>query len=88
MPNPTLADIVAKLDTLIAKADQPAVRWLDVEGAAVRCSLSSKSIRRMLSAGKLSPRRPVRGKILIDVQELDAVVGGATATLRKGRGRK
>ena len=88
MSDVILADIAAKLDALIARDVQSSVRWLDVEGAAAYCSLSTKSIRRLVSSGKLTPRRPVRGKILLDRQEIDAVVASATGSLRKGRGRR
>lgn len=62
-------------------------RWLALEPAAAYSSLSVKSLRRLVSAGKLQAHRPVRGRIVLDRFELDAYIAGATATPRTGRGR-
>jgi hypothetical protein len=62
-------------------------RWLSIERAADYCSLSPCSIRRLLAAGKLTPHRPVRGRIVIDRLQLDALVAGSTASIRVGRGK-
>ena len=61
-------------------------RWLDVERAAVYTCLSDKSIRRLISSGKLTARRPVRGKIVLDRFQIDAYVGNCTVQPRTGRG--
>lgn len=62
-------------------------RFLDLETAATYTSLSVKSLRRMISRGDLQPCRPVRGKVLLDRTELDAVILGTKGTtLRRGRG--
>lgn len=44
------------------------------------------SIRREISAGRLTAYRPRRGRILIDRIELDRLVLGATVRPRVGRG--
>jgi hypothetical protein len=62
-------------------------RWLSYEVAAPYSSISSKSLRRLVAAGKLQAHRPVKGKIVLDRLELDAYIAGATATPRTGRGR-
>lgn len=61
-------------------------RYLTVEAAAHYTSLSTVSIRRLLSAGKLTAYRPVKGRILVDRNQLDAYVVSTTSLLRKGRG--
>ena len=76
---------LADLQSLIARAER---RWLTVTSAAEYSDLSPESIRRLISAGKLTPRRPVKGRILIDRLELDSMIAGSTATLRKGRGKR
>jgi hypothetical protein len=40
----------------------------------------------MISSGKLTALRPVKGRIVIDRDELDSVVRASTAAPRKGRG--
>jgi excisionase family DNA binding protein len=49
-------------------------RWLSVTGAAVYAGLSSQSIRPLINAQKLTAHRPVRGRILIDRREFDALI--------------
>ena len=86
----TQTDILERLDSFLAKAEQPAPlapRFLDVTSAARYTSLSPASIRRLLSAGTLTALRPLRGKVLIDRQQLDTVILSATSTTRTGRGR-
>src|SRR5262245_18506248 len=62
-------------------------RWLSVKGAALYSSLSEKSIRNLISAGKLPARRAVRGRLLIDRFALDALFTAETGRrLREGRG--
>jgi excisionase family DNA binding protein len=60
--------------------------WLTVDGSATYASLSTKSIRRLISSGKLTAHRPVRGRVLIDRDELDSVIRSSTQQLRRGRG--
>ena len=77
-----LEAIESKLDCL----GNSTPRWLTIKGAAAHSSLSEESIRRMLSSGKLAAHRPVKGRILIDKNELDNVISTATKQPRKGRG--
>ena len=44
------------------------------------------SIRRMLASGKLQAFRPVRGRVLIDREQLDSVITASTSTPRRRRG--
>jgi excisionase family DNA binding protein len=74
-----------KLDSLLA--DPGRQRWLSAEEAANYSRLSVESIRRLLSGGKLTSHRPVRGRVLVDRLELDALIQSSTATPRTGRGR-
>jgi hypothetical protein len=62
-------------------------RWLPLAPAADYSGIGVKSLRRLISSGKLIPRRPVKGRIVLDRLELDAYIGGAVATPRTGRGR-
>lgn len=82
-----LADMERLLRELAKQASQPAQRWLSIAGSAEYCSLSEKSIRQLVAAGKLTPHRPCKGKILLDRLELDSLIAGATQQPRTGRGR-
>jgi excisionase family DNA binding protein len=83
-----IAELASALRDLIDRIDQRAwSRWLSVEGAAEYASLSEKSIRNLCSDGTLTPSRLVRGKLLIDRQQLDAaLLAECGKRLRKGRG--
>src|SRR4051812_15409699 len=62
-------------------------RWLSVPLAANYSSLGQKSIRNLCANGTLTPSRAVRGKLLIDRQQLDAaLLAECGRQLRKGRG--
>ena len=75
---------LADLEQLVARSRR---RWLSVADASDYCGLSQESVRRLLSAGKLTGHRPVRGKILIDRLQLDAVIAASSSQPRTGRGR-
>jgi excisionase family DNA binding protein len=83
------ADLDAIAQAVAARL-QPTVerRYLSVEEAARYSSLSPESVRRLLAAGKLTPLRPVRGRIVIDRRQLDALVLGSTRRPTGGRGQK
>ena len=85
-----LAEIRDLLATLVEQrpeaGDVP--RFLSVERAAAHCDLSPESIRRLLSAGKLTALRPVKGRVLVDRVQLESYVAGSVETLRRGRGRR
>jgi len=82
----TLELLAAKLNELLDIAKRGSARFLTVQGAAEHSSLSPESIRRLISAGKLTALRPVRGRVLIDRRQLDSVVLSATQRPRRGRG--
>jgi len=64
----------------------PPARFLSVKAAAMYTELSEDSIRRMLERGALTAFRPVKGKILIDRQQLDSTILGSSSRPRSGRG--
>ncbi|MHB1036811.1 MAG: hypothetical protein ACYC35_16270 [Pirellulales bacterium] len=84
----TLESIAARLDDLLARAGEPAPRFVGVEEAARYASLSPESIRRLLSSGALTALRPVRGRVLVDRIELENLVLNSTNSLRRGRGHR
>ncbi|MHB1038397.1 MAG: helix-turn-helix domain-containing protein [Pirellulales bacterium] len=84
----TLESIAARLDDLLARAGEPAPRFVGVEEAARYASLSPESIRRLLSSGALTPLRPVRGRVLVDRAELEQFVLTSTGSIRRGRGHR
>jgi hypothetical protein len=81
-----IAEMVAK--ELRGLVDRRQQRFLTIEDAAIRSGLSQESIRRLLSSGKLTPLRPVRGRIVIDVNQLDSLILSSDSRPRKGRGLK
>lgn len=83
-----IADLSAAVRELAALVDgQLWPRWLSVATAARYCSLGEKSIRNLVASGKLTPSRAVRGKLLIDRQQLDSLLlAECGRQLRKGRG--
>src|SRR5690606_20223811 len=86
----TLAELRDLLAALVAANAAKVVdaRFLDVESAAAFTSLSADSIRRLLSAGKLTALRPVKGRVVIDREQLVSLVLNSTTSLRRGRGRR
>jgi excisionase family DNA binding protein len=64
----------------------PQRRWLSVAEAAEYSSLSGDAIRGLLSTGRLTPHRPVPGRVLIDRRQLDALIQSATARPSRRRG--
>jgi excisionase family DNA binding protein len=82
-----LADAVARkvADQLVGR---PAPRYLTVVQAADYTALSQDSIRALLAGGKLTALRPVAGRILIDKQELDALLRSSTRRPSRGRGQR
>lgn len=63
-------------------------RWLSVASAAEYSGLGQKTIRQLLAADKLTAHRPVRGRVLLDRQELDSLIATATNDVRGGRGSR
>jgi len=83
-----IADLTAAVRELTARVDaQTWPRWLSVQEAARYTSLSPRSIRYLVAAGRVTPSRAVRGKLLIDRLQLDAALAAECGTrLRRGRG--
>ncbi len=64
-------------------------RWLTVAGAATYSSLSQKTIRRLVEAGKLHAYRPVAGRLLVDRGQLDAaIMASKNGRTRSQQGRR
>ncbi|MBN2475659.1 MAG: excisionase family DNA-binding protein [Pirellulales bacterium] len=74
------------LRELLSRAAAPPQRYLTVAGAAAYTGLSPDSIRALIEQGRLTALRPVRGRILVDRDEVDAVVRSATGRPARGRG--
>lgn len=62
-------------------------RWVGIHGAADYIDHSVETVRRLISAGKITAYRVVRGKILIDINELDNLVLTSTSRPRRSRGQ-
>ena len=69
-----------------AAESQPLPRFIGVTGAGRYTGLSNSSIRRLLASGKLTGLRPVRGRILIDLRELESLMRTSVSSPRGGRG--
>jgi excisionase family DNA binding protein len=81
-----IADAVAaRLRSAPVTPTEP--RWMSVEQAAAYSSLSAESLRRLLSAGKLTAHRPRPGRVLIDLRQLNALILASTRRPGVGRGR-
>ncbi len=78
--------IHAKLDALARQSSALAQRFLSVKSAATYADLSEDSIRRLIERGDLTAHRPVKGRILIDREELDRLITGSTRRPVNGRG--
>jgi hypothetical protein len=88
---PTLGDVLARLESLQEAIEhRPIVtpKFVGIGGASVYCSLSAESIRGLIAAGKLTALRPVRGRIVLAIEELDAFVRSSTSSIRGGRGSR
>jgi excisionase family DNA binding protein len=88
---PAPLDLDALADIVAAKvaerlSGRPAPRFLTVRQAAEYTALSQDSIRSMLARGRLTALRPVQGRVVIDLRELDAVVTSSSGRPRTGRG--
>ena len=74
------------MSTDISSGQTIAPRFFSIAAAGHYTSLSPNSIRSLLSSGKLTALRPVRGRVLIDKAQLDDVVSSSTQKLKSGRG--
>ncbi|MBY0587218.1 helix-turn-helix domain-containing protein [bacterium] len=61
-------------------------RWATIPQAAEYTGLSPTSVRRLISGGHLTAHRPVKGRVLIDLRELDGLIESSTSTPRRRRG--
>jgi len=78
-----LQAILARLDAIEAGTPK---RFLSIASAAAWCDLSQDSIRRLIERGELTAHRPVRGKVLVDRQQLEQYVLGSAREVRGSRG--
>lgn len=60
-----------------------APRFLSIDDAATYTSLSPATLKRMVVAGKLTPKRPTPGRVLFDREELDRVILEATEPVKE-----
>lgn len=79
----TLSRIVARLDT-----PAPEQRLLSVEDAGQYLGISSRGIRRLMAAGRLTIYRPSRHRVAVCRRELDAYASSTTAQARRGARRE
>ena len=77
-----LEGLSKRLDSLVLTLNGPQPRFLTIKNAAKYSDLSEESIRRLVSKNKLTARRPVRGRVLIDRQELDAFIRSCVSVPR------
>jgi excisionase family DNA binding protein len=87
-PPLTIEDLGDKLDAVLDRLSSSALlpRFFSVPAAAEYVSVSDESIRHLLAAGKLTALHPVPGRVVIDRQELEALILSSNQRLRKGRG--
>jgi excisionase family DNA binding protein len=81
-----LALLGRKLDLLNDRLASASPRWLTIQAAADYSGLSVESVRRLLSSRRLTAHRPVKGRILLDRSELDALIQ-ASATQARAAGK-
>jgi excisionase family DNA binding protein len=62
------------LDLVLERLGLRGGRFLSVDGAAAYAGLSADSVRRLLTARKLTAYRPVPGRVVLDRQQLEALV--------------
>jgi len=79
--------IKTKLTKLLEESNRTNQRFLGVADAGRYAGLSPESVRRLIASGKLTAYRPVKGRVVVDVRQLDALVLGSTAMPRTGRGK-
>ena len=82
-----LETISNKLDQLLEKVSAASTiqRYLSIAQAASYAGVSEESIRRLLGSGKLSAYRPVGGRVVIDLQQLNELIL-ASEQQQSGRG--
>jgi excisionase family DNA binding protein len=60
-------------------------RWASITSAADHCDLSEPTIRRWIAANRLTAYRPA-DKVLVDLDELDALIKASANAPAGGRG--
>ncbi len=60
-------------------------RWFGVQQASEYMGIGVASVRRLISAGKLTAYRVLRGRVLLDKFEIDSLVLGSSRQLRGPR---
>jgi len=78
--------IAARLDALVEGGALGPPRFLTIGSAARHVDLSADSIRRLIEGGRLRAYRPVRGRVVVDRQELQDLILSSTTRPRNGRG--
>ena len=79
--------LAAALADRIGAAVGAAQRFFSVRQAAEFTGLSTDSIRHMLTGGRLTPLRPVAGRVVIDKKELENVILASTGRPARRRGK-
>lgn len=83
----SLNELLDLLKSQANKVPLNAKGFLTLKHAAEYSDLSVESLRRLCESGKLTALRPVKGRILIEREELDAYIRSCDRTPRTGRGR-
>lgn len=83
---PSIADVLDRLEAISARLNSGPQRFLTVDAAATYAGISTKSVRRLIARGDLTPLRPVRGRVVVDRLAIDALVLSSTGRPRYGRG--
>ena len=83
-----LASLHGKLDAVLEALSAPPKRFLSVKAAGLYADLSEDSVRRLIERGELEGYRPVRGRVLVDREQLDRLILGSAqhGPPRNGRG--
>ena len=91
---PTPADIAERIDRLTALVEGlvqasrlPPPRFVSIANAALRVGVSTDAIRDLIARGTLRGFRPVAGRVVVELAELDKLVLSATNVPATGRGR-
>jgi len=82
------AAIVGMLNRIEQRLERGTIapRFKSVADTVVYAGLSADSIRRLVERGDLTAYRSVKGKIVLDIQEVDSFILGSTNRPQNGRG--
>ncbi len=70
----SLEDELMAWDAASDEAYEYAEGFASVKGAMEFCGLSERTIRQMLADGRLTPYRPIPGRVLISLEELEKLI--------------